>query len=68
MIYLSDILTQRHDLETFEDLLEVARQKARDGEIHLDIDIKPPFQDTPETGKTRLKWHSLFPIVSFWLK
>lgn len=61
MIYLSDILTQQHDLEKFEDLLEVARQKARDGEIHLDIDIKPPFLDTPRDWQNQVEMAFTFP-------
>jgi len=39
MIYLSDILTHEHELDSFESLLEVVKQKARDGEIHLDVDL-----------------------------
>lgn len=61
MIYLSDILTQEHDLETFEDLLEVARQKARDGEIHLDVDIKPSFKDTPRDWQNQVEMAFTFP-------
>ena len=61
MIYLSDILTQEHDLEKFEDLLEVARQKAKDGEIHLDVDIKPPFEDTPRDWQNQVEMAFTFP-------
>jgi hypothetical protein len=61
MIYLSDILTREHDLNSFEDLLEVARQKARDGEIHLDVDIKPPFQDTPRDWQNQVEMAFTFP-------
>ncbi len=61
MIYLSDILTQEHDLQSFEDLLEVARQKARDGEIHLDVDIKPPFEDTPRDWQNQVEMAFTFP-------
>jgi len=61
MIYLSDILTQEHSLEKFEDLLEVARQKARDGEIHLDVDIKPPFDDTPRDWQNQVEMAFTFP-------
>lgn len=61
MIYLSDILTQEHDLESFEDLLEVARQKARDGEIHLDVDIKPSFKDTPRDWQNQVEMAFTFP-------
>ena len=61
MIYLSDILMQEHDLHKFEDLLEVARQKARDGEIHLDVDIKPPFTDTPSDWQNQVEMAFTFP-------
>ena len=61
MIYLSDILTQEHHLESFEDLLEVARQKARDGEIHLDVDIKPSFKDTPRDWQNQVEMAFTFP-------
>ena len=61
MIYLSDILTQEHELSCLEDLLEVARQKARDGEIHLDVDIKPPFKDTPRDWQNQVEMAFTFP-------
>lgn len=61
MIYLSDILTQEHELTSFEGLLEVARQKARDGEIHLDVDIKPPFEDTPKDWQNQVEMAFTFP-------
>ncbi len=61
MIYLSDILTQEHELNCFEDLLDVARQKARDGEIHLDVDIKPPFKDTPRDWQNQVEMAFTFP-------
>jgi len=48
MLYLSEILIQNHDVEDFESLLEVVREKARSsGEIFFRIDVKPPFPDTP---------------------
>lgn len=46
MLYLSEILIQNPDLESFADMLEVVRQRAQ-GEIHLKIDIKPNYIDTP---------------------
>jgi len=48
MLYLSEILIQNHDVEDFESLLEVVREKARSsGEIFFRIDVKPQFADTP---------------------
>lgn len=48
MLYLSEILIQNHDLEDFESLLEVVRERARtSGEIFFRIDVKPQFPDTP---------------------
>jgi len=61
MIYLSDILTQEHDLDTFEGLLEIVRQKARGGEIHLDVDIKPPYDDAPKDWQNQVEMAFTFP-------
>lgn len=61
MIYLSDILTQEHELDSFEGLLEIVRQKARDGEIHLDVDIKPPFKEAPKDWQNQIEMAFTFP-------
>ena len=61
MIYLSDILTQEHELDTFDGLLEIVRQKARDGEIHLDVDIKPPYNDAPKDWQNQVEMAFTFP-------
>ena len=46
MLYLSEVLIQNPGLDSFEDMLEVIKQRAQ-GEIHLKIDIKPNYPDTP---------------------
>ena len=61
MIYLSDILTKEHELDSFEGLLEIVRQKARDGEIHLDVDIKPPFSESPRDWQNKIEMAFTFP-------
>ena len=61
MIHLSDVLQQEHEMASFEDLLEVLRNKARSGEIQLNIDIKPPFQDTPKDWENRCEVVFTFP-------
>jgi hypothetical protein len=61
MIYLSDILTQDHSLEDFQGMLEAVRLKAREGEIHLDVDIKPPFSDAPKDWQNQIEMAFTFP-------
>ena len=46
MLYLSEILIQNTELDSFADLMSVIKQRAQ-GEIHLKIDIKPNYPDTP---------------------
>lgn len=54
MLHLSEILLQHHDITTFEQLLEVVRQRAQ-GEIFFRIDIKPPYPDTPANWEDQLE-------------
>ncbi len=61
MFYLSDILKVEHDLDNFEDLLEIVRNKARGGELHMDVDVRPPFQDTPKDWQDRVEVAFTFP-------
>jgi hypothetical protein len=55
MLWLSEILIQHHDLETFEDLLETVKERAQQGEMFLRMDVKPPFNDTPQDWEDRLE-------------
>ena len=55
MLWLSEILIQQHELETFEDLLEAVKEHARQGEMFFRMDVKPPFQDTPQDWEDRLE-------------
>jgi hypothetical protein len=54
MLYLSEILLQHHDIETFEQLCEVVTQRAS-GEMFFKIDIKPTYPDTPANWEDRLE-------------
>jgi hypothetical protein len=54
MLYLSEILLQHHDIETFEQLCEVVTQRAS-GEMFFRIDIKPTYPDTPANWEDRLE-------------
>ncbi len=54
MLYLSEVLMSRHDIESFDDLVRAVRAAARE-ERFLRMDIKPPFPDTPPNWEDRLE-------------
>jgi hypothetical protein len=55
MLWLSEVLLQHHEIESFAQLLERVKQAGREGERFLRMDIKPPFPDTPENWEDRLE-------------
>ena len=55
MLYLSEILIQNHDIDSFEELLGVVSQRAQGGEIFFRIDVKPQFSDPPPNWEDRLE-------------
>jgi len=56
MLYLSEILIQNPQLHSFDQLLSVVADKAKtSGEIHLKIDIKPNYSDTPGNWEDRIE-------------
>ena len=55
MLCLSEILLQNHDLQNFDDLVKVVEAKARGGELFFQMDVRPPFPDTPEGWEDRLE-------------
>lgn len=55
MLYLSEILMQHHELQSFEELVEVVRAKAKAGERFFRMDVKPNFTDTPDNWEDRLE-------------
>ena len=48
MLALSEILMADHDMQSFEELKEVVIQRASQGEMFFQMDVRPPFKDTPE--------------------
>ena len=54
MLYLSEVLMQNPDMDSFEELLLQVRDRAQ-GEIHLKIDIKPNFADTPADWEDKIE-------------
>jgi len=55
MIWLSELLLQNHQLESFEQLLDVLKDRARAGEMFFRADVKPPFGDTPEDWEDQME-------------
>ncbi|HEB80291.1 MAG TPA: sulfur relay protein DsrC [Chromatiales bacterium] len=55
MLWLSEILLQRHDLGSFDELVRAVQERARGGEMFFSMDVKPSFQDTPEDWEDRLE-------------
>ena len=54
MIYLSELLIQNAGLESFEQLLQLIEEK-KEGAIHLKIDIKPAYPDTPSNWEDQIE-------------
>ncbi len=55
MLILSEVLIQNHQLESYVDLVKYIQSRAKEGEIFFDIDIKPPYSDTPDEWETDLE-------------
>lgn len=55
MLCLSEILLKHHELQSFDELVGVVEDKARGGELFFQMDVRPPFPDTPETWEDRLE-------------
>ena len=52
MLYLSQILIEHHELENFEQLVEIIKKT---DERFFRMDIIPPFPDTPDDWEDRLE-------------
>ncbi len=55
MLYLSQILIAHKEMTSFDELMPVIQEHARDGERFFSMDVKPPFADTPEDWEDRLE-------------
>ena len=55
MLWLSEILMQNYDLESFDELVSVLQYRAQQGEMFFSMDVKPPFPDTPENWEEKLE-------------
>jgi len=55
MLWLSEVLLQEHGIDSFEELKAVVGARARAGEMFFRMDVRPPFNDTPEDWEDRLE-------------
>ena len=55
MLILSELLIGQYELTSFEQLVELIKLRAREGEIFIQLDVAPPFPDTPENWESRLE-------------
>jgi hypothetical protein len=55
VLWLSEILMQEHNLQSFDDLVAAVRRRADGSEMFFRMDVKPPFQDTPNNWEDRLE-------------
>ena len=55
MLYLSEILIQNPDIDSFEDLKVALVNRAKQGELFFSMDVKPPYFDTPPGWEDQLE-------------
>lgn len=55
MLSLSEILMQQHAMQSFEELKSEITKRAAQGEIFFQMDVRPPFKDTPEDWENILE-------------
>ena len=54
MLHVSEVLMQNPDVDSFEQLVRVIRERSKT-EMFFRIDVKPPFADTPDDWEDRLE-------------
>ena len=55
MLWLSEVMLQGQELETFEDLKVELAKRAKQGEMFFQMDVKPPYHDTPNDWQDKLE-------------
>lgn len=55
MLKLSDILIEEFDLASYAELKEKIVERARSGARFFEIDVKPPYSDTPVNWESDLE-------------
>ena len=55
MLWLSEVMLENFDLNTFAELTDKIREKAAAGEMFFRMDVKPTYPDTPDNWEDRLE-------------
>jgi hypothetical protein len=56
MLHLSELLLEHHELENFDQLVELVKQEAKEKrERFFRMDVRPHFPDTPDNWEDRLE-------------
>ncbi len=55
MLKLSDILIEEFDLSSYKELKEKIIERVASGVRFFEIDVKPPFSDTPNNWEVDLE-------------
>jgi hypothetical protein len=55
MLWLSEVMLQGQDIESFEQLKDELKKRAREGELFFQMDVKPPYSDTPSDWEDKLE-------------
>ena len=55
MLSISEVLMSQHELSSFEELIVYVKKRAAEGEMFIEIDLKPPFPDTPENWEDAIE-------------
>ena len=55
MLSISDILIGNNEMNSFEELIAYVKLQARQGELFIQMDVRPPFADTPEDWEQQVE-------------
>lgn len=55
MLYLSHIMIAHKEADSFEQLLPIIQEHARQGERFFQMDVKPTYPDTPDDWEDRVE-------------
>ncbi len=55
MANLSDLIIRHPEVGTFDGLVQLVIQAAKDGERFLHFDVKPDYRDTPRNWELKLE-------------
>ena len=55
MLALSDILIEEFSMQSFDELKSAIIKRARAGEMFFQMNVRPPFKDTPENWEDELE-------------